>query len=97
MSHNKEAHYDPRKSAVHTKHHTTSGRDNGGVVTKMETTYMKEEVAPDDPLEVPSAQISRRESLRLSAASIVAWLLPVSALAAREPNHHRLKLKRRTP
>src|SRR2546421_3384609 len=43
---------------------------------------MKEEVAADNPLETPCAQISRREGLKLSAASIMASLLPVSALAA---------------
>src|ERR1700719_2426093 len=43
---------------------------------------MKERVAPDNPLETPCGQISRREGLKLSAASIMASLLPVSAVAA---------------
>jgi len=43
---------------------------------------MKEKVAADGALETPCAQISRREGLKLGAASIMAWLLPVSALAA---------------
>jgi pimeloyl-ACP methyl ester carboxylesterase len=43
---------------------------------------MKEKVAADNPLEAPWAQISRREGLKLSAASIMASLLPASAPAA---------------
>ncbi len=43
---------------------------------------MREKVAADDPPEIPCTQISRREGLKLSAASLMASLLPVSALAA---------------
>src|SRR6266851_3995911 len=47
---------------------------------KMETTYMNEKT--DDPLETSRAQISRREGLKLGAASVVASLLPGVAPAA---------------
>jgi len=43
---------------------------------------MKERVATDSPPETASAQISRREGLKLTAASAVASLLPAYALAA---------------
>jgi hypothetical protein len=48
----------------------------------MERTDMKEKA--DNPLTTPRAQISRREGLKLSATSIMASLLPVSAPAAAE-------------
>jgi hypothetical protein len=47
---------------------------------KMEGTDMKEKA--DNPLTTPRAQISRREGLKLSATSIMASLLTVSAPAA---------------
>jgi hypothetical protein len=37
----------------------------------MGTTYMKEKVPEDNPLETPRAQISRHEGFKLSAASIM--------------------------
>jgi pimeloyl-ACP methyl ester carboxylesterase len=43
---------------------------------------MKEKVPTHNPLETPRAQISRREGLKLSTASIVASLLPIPVLAA---------------
>ena len=43
---------------------------------------MKEKTAGDGALEIPRAQITRREGLKLSAASIVASLLPLAALTA---------------
>jgi len=55
------------------------GSDRG---TKMETTRMNERIAADGALATPCAQVSRRQGLKLSAASIMASLLPVSALAA---------------
>jgi hypothetical protein len=44
---------------------------------------MKEKT--DRPPESASTQISRREGLKLGAASMVASLLPLSALAATQP------------
>jgi pimeloyl-ACP methyl ester carboxylesterase len=46
------------------------------------TLNMKEKVAADNPLETPCAQFSRRQSLKLTAASVMASLLPVSAPGA---------------
>src|SRR5712664_27096 len=46
----------------------------------METTHMKEKA--DGPLKASRTEISRREGLKLSAASIMASLLPLPALAA---------------
>ncbi len=43
---------------------------------------MKERVTTDNPSETPRTQISRREGLKLSAATAVASLLPVPALLA---------------
>ena len=43
---------------------------------------MKDKAAADRALEISRAQITRREGLTLSAATIMASLLPVSALAA---------------
>ena len=45
---------------------------------------MREEA--DSPRETPPAQISRREGLKLSVASNIASLLPISC-AARDANH----------
>lgn len=58
----------------------------------MGATYKKEEVAADNPLETPCAQISRRDSLKLSAASVITLPLLVSSPAAT-----RSELKGRRP
>jgi hypothetical protein len=43
---------------------------------------MKESVATGSPNETPGAQINRRQGLNLSAAGIMASLLPAYTLAA---------------
>jgi pimeloyl-ACP methyl ester carboxylesterase len=57
-------------------------RDNRGGGSEDGATYKKEKVAADNPLETPCAQINRRDSLKVSAASIITLLLLVSSPAA---------------